>query len=317
MKLLWKGVFWGLPFSLLLFFNNVLNAQEPINFQELLDAGGEIIVPISGSPHQVPPLFLSSDTTIIFEEGAELKAIEEGFTGANDCLLYGGNIANITIIGQGSGGIMSMNKAEYTTGEWRHAFSCRSCQNVSITNMDIKDSGGDGIYLGRLTGVEDQASENWSLTNVRSSNNRRNNLSVIAVDGLTIDNSTFNGAVGTNPQGGIDFEPNNAGDYLKNIVVSNSSAEDNEVVGLLVSLEHLDTGSDPVDILISNFVASGKTYDVRVRDFTEEGPPNSVITLCNVTGVILDELSNDDTIIVYRCPPTISNVQFHGNVRIQ
>lgn len=79
-----------------------------------------------------------------------MTARKGGFKGPSDCLFKADKQRNLTI--RGAGAIWRMQKPEYTSGEWRMTLELDSCTNVSVLGLTIKDSGGDGIYIGDAVG---------------------------------------------------------------------------------------------------------------------------------------------------------------------
>ena len=77
--------------------------------------------------------------------------------------------------------------------------------DCTIDGLTIKDTGGDGIYVGAAS---DSWSQNVTIKNVVVDNAYRNGISVISIDGILIDNAVIVNTGGTLPQTGIDFEPN-------------------------------------------------------------------------------------------------------------
>src|SRR5690606_34007467 len=68
---------------------------------------------------------------------------------------------------------------------------------------------------------------------LKATNNRRQGLSVTAVDGLYfLDGCDFSGTNGTNPQYGIDFEPN-SNQAVRNVFARVIRADDNAGGGVM------------------------------------------------------------------------------------
>jgi hypothetical protein len=83
--------------------------------------------------------------------------------------------------------------------------------------------------------------------------NKRNNLSVIHGSGMVIRDSWFNQASGTDPQNGIDFEPNTVGSQLDDILVENCYFYGNDDSAIGIALWFTDGSLGvPLDITINN-----------------------------------------------------------------
>jgi hypothetical protein len=172
--------------------------------QTVLNKGGVIFV-VEGV-YIVDPLIMQSNTTLILSPKTTLKA-KAGYTQFQRLLTVPGGSENITI--QGNHGTIQMLKADYSTGEDRHGLVIAAgSSNISVYDLTIKDTGGDGFYIN---------GNNISLINCISDNARRNGLSIIGGAGINVVGGEYKNSSGTNPQYGIDIEPNNASEYLRGI----------------------------------------------------------------------------------------------------
>lgn len=151
-----------------------------------------------------------------------------------------------------NGGVIEGDKGRHTgsTGEWGHGIALYNSQNIRINNVVCKKCWGDGIYIG--VNSAEQSCKNILINNVLCDDNRRQGLSVISVDGLKVLNSEFDRTDGANPKSGIDFEPNDSKNILKNILIDNVTTLNNEGPGILIYLSNLDQTSQPVDITVNN-----------------------------------------------------------------
>jgi hypothetical protein len=171
-------------------------------------------------------LRLSSNQSVALSENAVLKAIPTT-TEKNAVILISG-VSNVglsggTIIGERDGHIG-------TTGEWGMGIRVeKGSSAVSIENMTIKDCWGDGIYLGDTPAVSDVV-----VDNVIADNNRRQGLSITNANNVIISNSVFKNTNGTNPQAGIDLEPN-TDQVIEDIQMINIENYGNVGPGLLFS----------------------------------------------------------------------------------
>jgi hypothetical protein len=208
------------------------------------DASTVIIDKIPGN-WSTRPLFLRrSNVRVIFEPGVMVRATGSGY-GTNDCLLTVADQSNVTISGYGA--TLAMNKWDYTTGEWRMALSLLSVKDTVVEGLVLRDSGGDGIYLGRGS---TPYCENVTIRDVVCDNNRRNGMSVITADGLTVEGCAFLNTNGTNPQAGVDCEPNSASERLSNVVFSDCIFEGNLKAGFICQPSQFNAGSAPISITI-------------------------------------------------------------------
>ena len=123
--------------------------------QKAINSGAQkVIVDNTGKDWITRPLFLRSNQEIIFEDGVTLRAKKGEFKGVNDSLINLNNISNVIIRGEGAVTLV-MNKKDYDNpalynfSEWRHAISIRGATNIKISDLTLKSSGGDGIYVAR------------------------------------------------------------------------------------------------------------------------------------------------------------------------
>jgi hypothetical protein len=174
-------------------------------------------------------------------------------------------------------------------GEWGMGISIISSSNVKVINANIRDCWGDGIYLGESNGI---ASHNITISNGIIDNNRRNGISVISADGLYISNIILSNTNGTNPQAGIDLEPNRNDNKLININMKNIYTFNNFHQGVFFCLNNLNGGNNNTSIRLENHIDRGGTVAIgimnvvpankRARSFNKLG---GYLELINVEGI--------------------------------
>ncbi len=85
--------------------------------------------------------------------------------------------------------------------------------------------------------------------------NRRTGMTVVSVDGLTLDNCYAAYSDGVQPLCGINFEVNNTACVMKNIQVTNAKTEYNLGNGIQVGLKRiLGAGDRTVDLTFTNHI---------------------------------------------------------------
>lgn len=134
-------------------------------------------------------------------------------------------------------------------GEWGMGISIRGSHNVKIINANISKCWGDGVYIGTLAR---KGSSNILLSYGLIDKNRRNGISVINVKGLIIHNIIVSNTKGTNPQAGIDLEPNNNNEELKDILIDNVYTFNNFNQGIFFCLNQLNGNENHVNIRVKN-----------------------------------------------------------------
>ena len=206
--------------------------------QKAINSGAsKVIVSKMDSPWLIRPVQLQSNQEIIFEKGVIVRALPGAYKNIYDCLFQTRGKKNIILRGDA---VLMMNKKDYQDknkykrSEWRHAISLLSCENIKIIGLTIKNSGGDGIYVGILREKGKKHlnyCKNILIDKVICDNNNRQGISVISVENLLIRDSQMNNTAGTAPMAGIDFEPNNRNERLVNCVMENCSFKGNKVYG--------------------------------------------------------------------------------------
>jgi len=219
----------------------------------------KVIVEKIDGPWIVTPIQLASDQEIVFEKGVIVQAKKGEFKAATASLFTASLKENIRLTG--SGAILQMRRADYhaapyQNAEWRNGISVRSCSNVSISGLVIRETGGDGVYLGvAKRGVTNQK---ITIKNVVFERNYRQGISIISAEDLLIENTVFKETAGTAPMAGVDFEPNLPDECLVNCVLRNCVSENNQGPGYLLYLPNLTRNSKPVSIRFENCQSTGK-----------------------------------------------------------
>ena len=148
-----------------------------------------------------------SNTKLIMDKNATLYV--EGGNTANYAVIKAIKANNITIKGGKIKGERYRHKGN--KGEGGHGLSILGCKNVVISDMVISSNWGDGVYLGTW---HDAATDKYTgnkkikIKKCKITDNRRNNISIIDADNVTIDSCKISDAHGTAPQCGICIEPN-------------------------------------------------------------------------------------------------------------
>jgi hypothetical protein len=191
--------------------------------------------------------FNLSNKTILFEPGVKLIATA-GY-GLNDNLFWIRYCNGVKVIGNNT--LFKMQKAEYTSGEFRNCIAIVDCDNIEISNIIAADSGGDGVFIAAF-GPTKLYSENIILRNIVCDNNRRQGISVISVKNLLVQHCIFKNTNGTLPEAGVDFEPDHDYERLDNIVFEKCSFTNNYGNGIALALINLNSTSAPVNITFND-----------------------------------------------------------------
>lgn len=234
---------------------------DPVNatacLQSAIDAGvNPVRIPDKGSPWKVDSIYLRSDLELVLEDGVELVALSGAYPSDGDKLLSGFGLSNIIIRGEGDATIR-MLKHEYD-GAHRHAIGLYSCSNVTVENLTVADSGGDGIYIGNADQPDmPYYCENITVRDCLFDNHRRLGITVISGQDILIENCQATRASGELPQSGIDLEPNNQYERLVNCVIRNCVFDYNTRNNANVAVAALNSDSEPVSITFEDCVMRG------------------------------------------------------------
>lgn len=183
------------------------------------------------------------------EPGVVIHAKSAAYPNSGDCLFKFRDCSNIKISGYRA--TLQMQKDEYTTGEWRHAISLLSSTDVVIEGLTIKDSGGDGIYVGAWSSGEISYCSDITIQDCICDNNYRQGISVISVENLYVKYCEFKNTNGTPPEAGVDIEPNDSFNRIVNVNFSNCRFLNNNGNGVKFALANLDSSSIPVTVFFS------------------------------------------------------------------
>jgi hypothetical protein len=206
------------------------------------------------------PLELVGDQEIVFEDGVELLAKAGLFLGKGDTLLTASNKKNLKLVGLGKGAVLRMRKSDYHAepyqkSEHRHGISLKSVENITVENLSIVSSGGDGIYLGVATrGVP---CKNVTIRKVVCDDNNRQGISVISADKLLVEDCVLKNTRGTPPAAGIDFEPNGPDEQLTDCVMRRCLVENNGGSGIQLYLIYIEESPTPISVRFEDCVVRG------------------------------------------------------------
>jgi len=247
--------------------------------QAALDSAQSRIIYFPAGIYNVLPLKVNSNTHLILHENAILKAVKGYKNG--DSLINIISVNNVSI--DGNNALIQMLKKEYTSGEQRHGLRILSSDNIKINNLRSVDSGGDGFYIGSVDDIT--PSSNISLTNCKSTNNRRQGLSIVSAKNLLVENCFFSETSGTAPAFGIDIEPNSSNDTLTNILIRDVSTEKNSKGGIQFALRaYGQTKSKEISIRIENWQSKNDGENGALRfAYSPQFPLVGFVKINNVT----------------------------------
>ncbi len=236
------------------------------------------------------PLTGVSNQEIVFEKGTELIALKGAFQSKDDCLISFPQCENIIIRGEkkdcGKSEHIRMHKQDYESpayehSEWRHGIALYGCRNVLIQDLAIEETGGDGIYLGDFDGKH--VNQNVVIRRVDCNDNYRNGISVISAENLLIEDCLLRNTSGTEPQSGIDFEPNSPDELLVNCVMRNCIAEGNAGIGYEICPQSMNSSSKPISINLVNCVSGNNREHAIDLCSAVKNPPAGLLRISHFT----------------------------------
>lgn len=236
---------------------------------------------------------LKSNMKLVLSPNAVLKAINNSSRNYN--IICVDNISNVTI----SGGQIQGERYGHGSsgGEWGMGIGVYDGRNITISNVKISDCWGDGIYLGSRNENNTKAGcREITISDCNLINNRRNNLSIVCADDVTINGCAFRDANGTAPQYGIDIETNNSSNPCERIEILNSVFEGNAsaAMGIVTNAN---------DITISGCTLKGDFINyagtnVTVSDSQLLGETDARIGITMTDGTILNDGSEEEDVLV-------------------
>lgn len=252
-------------------------------------ANGQVLHIPAGN-YNISPVSFPDNSNVVLDSGVTITA-NAGF-GPLDKML---NIKsqNVTIQGAGASGvILKMRKSEYAAehasdgSEYRHCLDIEGASNVTISGISCNQSGGDGLYIGY--GAQRQPSQNITISDSSFDQNFRQGFSLISGQHIFVYRCNFTNTSGTNPESGIDIEPNTDWGVVADVHIEDSFSTGNAGPGVKLAFWKLDGTSQPVDLTILRHHSSSNQqsgYDVNNNDVSP-----------NVQGqaLVQDSFSTDD-----------------------
>ena len=148
--------------------------------QKKLDSGARrIVLPRRSRPYSVESLALRSNTELVLEEGVIIEARKGSFVDRFATLLTLRETTNAVVRGLGAGATIRMHRGDYrkppyAASEYRHAFNLLGVRQVTLENLTISSSGGDGVYVGAVKrNCVWRDCENLTVRNCRIEDNNR------------------------------------------------------------------------------------------------------------------------------------------------
>lgn len=190
----------------------------------------------------VTQIALNDDNHLTIDNDGIIKALPN--SASNYAVLLIDDVDNVVV----TGGTVQGDRNEHTgtSGEWGHCIAVKNgATNITLDNIRLIDGWGDGVYINNVTDIVTR--------DLIIDNCRRNGISVISATNYLSDNDNIKNINGTEPQFGIDIEPNENTDVLKNVVFRNLHTYNCAEGGFVSSLQNLDATSQPIAVKIINY----------------------------------------------------------------
>lgn len=185
-------------------------------------------------PHDVPGndcIQAASNLHMVFEPGVVLNAIPNALLAYRIIDVRG--VENVIIEG---GALLRGDRSDHEAGTGEHGMGVAiyNSERITVRGLRIEDCWGDGIYVG---GTEvDGTSADVVIEDVICHDNRRNGLSIVAVQGCVVRGGRFSGSNGVaGAECGIDVEPNPGKAPVDNVVLEGVTCTGNYGPGISIS----------------------------------------------------------------------------------
>lgn len=255
----------------------------------LPDTGGTVQVPAGAYLiDAVVSVRLRSRTRLELSPDAKLVAKPNDAAKAYILYLYKVNDVEI------SGGQIIGDRAGHlgTTGEWGHGIQIRGSSHVTVRDIRISDCWGDGITIGGSDVRQATPSDDIVIVNVVSTGNRRQGLSIGRSTNVRVQDSEFSNTSGTNPQCGIDIEPDKPGG-TSGVHIENCVVRDNQGPGIQIYK---------------------RVTDVTIERCTiERNRDAGILAVSAQDGLIVDNRIGDNGQVGVALRQQTSNFQIRGN----
>lgn len=218
--------------------------------QAAFDSGAKkIIVDRQSSEWLVKTVCVRSDTEIVFGDGVVVRAMPGAMKKVTDCLVSIAGVTNVVLRGEGRAQLVMnrkdyLDRSKYRHGEWRHCVSVVNSANVTIRDLALRESGGDGVYLRGSTRV--------LMENLVCSGNLRQGVSVISADVVVMRNCVFELTRGALPECGMDIEPGLPSFNVGHILMENCQFRSNDCSGVAINVSQLGAKNVPMNVIYRN-----------------------------------------------------------------
>lgn len=176
------------------------------------------------------------------------------------------NNKNVTI----KNGIIKGDKNQHdydsinSSHQWGLGIDIRGSKDITLDNIEIYETTGDGIYIANIQGNDKVYTENITVKNMNIHDCRRQGITIISGNSINIYNNEIHNIKGNSPQAAIDLESNYCSDGTEKI--DNVKIYENKLydLGANVAIQ-LYRYVYNVDIYENEITGNIKGYDGRER----------------------------------------------------
>lgn len=123
------------------------------------------------------------------------------------------------------------------TGQWGYGVAIKYSSNIILDNLKISECWGDGINLNN-NGDFSTISQNITIRNCICDSNRRQGMSIENGENIYVTDSSFNNtgnnSLLNNPASGVDIEPGDTGNTVKNVIFDKCCFNNNYNDGIII-----------------------------------------------------------------------------------
>ena len=279
--------------------NDTESIQSAIDFVAG-KGGGTVLIPDGNYLiDTVSTIRMRSNVTVKMEDDAVVEGIPN--SAENFYVFLFKDVENAHLIG----GTIVGDRYDHigTRGDYGMGVGILGSQNITVENVDIKDSWGDGVYIGDSKGK----SEDIIIFNVVSDNNRRQGITIVDGDGIHIINSVFMNTNGADPSAGIDIEPDD-NNFVTNVDILSSKFLNNQGNGIVISERVSGTNNEITNILVDGNEVTGNTLNILINGVTNGKITNNIVdgvgSAFSADGRVLTSIALDEG---------TSNIEITGN----
>lgn len=267
-----------MPFSALAHGENFIDGTDITDIlNQKISSANTVVIPKGRFKiDAVKSIVLKDNVTIKLDPKTYLEVIPNKAKNYQVFRIH--NVKNINI----SGGNLIGDKHTHldNKGEWGMGVEIKDSQNINISNMNIDKMWGDAIYIGTHG---KNSNYNISLSNIKMNDNRRQGVSIISVEKLLANNIEISNTKGRSPMNGVDIEPNNNLNVLKNIEFNNLKSFNNVAAGFQISLHKYNESKNEISIKLNNYVDYGSRFGIKINGIITPVKGDILINNANIS----------------------------------